>query len=411
MKNTPIRLIVVLGALSLLGIVITQVFWVSKAIKNQEQQFSHSVQMAMRSAVESLCEANGFDFDHDPIEQVSNNYFIARANSRINLTSLDYLLKSEFEKRNLKQDFEFGVYDCQTDRMVYGKFVSFGEDAAQPIGRLPKLDKEEYYLGVYFPSREPGLVNELGIWKFTSILTVIIVLFFGYALFVILKQKRLSEIQRDFINNMTHELKTPLATLKLSAEVIGQEVTSERGKKYASIVAQESEKLQKQVSTILENALNETGTSQEKPSAIDIHAVLAETVDRFSNAKVVWDLSTGFSPRMWGAKGLFEKVIFNLIDNAVKYGNGAVQIKTESVGTRVILTISNQGKVIPKKDQARIFDKFYRVSTGNTHDVKGFGLGLYFVKTALPRLKGKISLQSDEENTTFTLTFPISNRL
>ena len=408
MKNTPIRFIVVLGALSLLGIVFTQVFWVSKAIKNQEQQFNHSVQMAMRSAVESLCEAKGIDFDHDPIEQISNNYFIARANSKINLTSLDYLLKSEFEKRNLKQDFEFGVYDCQTDRMIYGEFVSFGDEEAKPLGRLPRLDAEEYYLGVYFPSREPGLVSELGIWKFTSTLTVVIVLFFGYALFIILRQKRYSEIQRDFINNMTHEFKTPLATLKLSSEVLAQEVQSDRGKKYASIVAQESEKLQRQVSIILENALNESGRVSEESKKIDLATSIQRTLDRFSGNGIEWKVElTEEKTFFLGSESLLEKVLFNLIENAVKYGDGFVSVQHWTDKKRAFVSITNKGEKISPKDQNRIFEKFYRISKGDTHDVKGFGLGLYFVKTALPRLKGTIKVESSDESTTFTLSFPV----
>ncbi|MFT7031461.1 MAG: two-component system phosphate regulon sensor histidine kinase PhoR, partial [Marinoscillum sp.] len=110
----------------MIAILVVQIYWVMQAIDREEEQFNHSVQMAMRNVVESLCQINGNDIpSNDPIDQLSSNYFIARTNYKIDLASLDYLLKAELQKRNIEQDYEYGVYDCQTDQMVYGDFVSF----------------------------------------------------------------------------------------------------------------------------------------------------------------------------------------------------------------------------------------------------------------------------------------------
>ncbi|MEP0367839.1 MAG: HAMP domain-containing sensor histidine kinase [Cyclobacteriaceae bacterium] len=403
MKNTPIRLIILLGSLTLIGIISTQIFWVSKAIKNQEQQFSHNVQMALRNVVESLCEINGNDISNDPIEQVSSNYFIARTNYSINLSSLDYLIRAELEKRNLKEDFEFGVYDCQTESMVYGDFISFGDEKVEPHGKLPKLHNEEYYFGVYFPNKSGSL--DLGFWKFTSAITVLITVFFGYALFVILRQKRLSEIQRDFVNNMTHEFKTPLSTLMLSAEVLENEIRSEKGKRYAQIIKDESLRLQQHVSRFLDTTSIEHGAKTKK-MPVDVDAAIREVADRFSGfgRQVDHDLRCG--KMVLGDPENFEKVMSNLVDNAIKYGESKVEIKSWSEGKKIKIVVLNDGKPITPEEQQKVFDKFYRTPSGDRHDVKGFGLGLYFVKRSVEVIKGKIHLESGSSGTAFTLTLP-----
>ena len=206
MKNTPIRVLILLGVVAIAGIMFTQIYWVSRAMDSHEEQFNRSVQMALKSVVESLCVINGNDMpSNDPIDQVSSNYFIARTNYKIDLKSLDYLITGEFQKRNIELDFEYGVYDCQTDQMVYGQFVTMsGEVEQAPTGKLPDLIKDEYYFGVYFPSKKAGLVSEMGFWQFTTVLTLLIVAFFGYAMFIILRQKRMSEIQKDFFNNIAN---------------------------------------------------------------------------------------------------------------------------------------------------------------------------------------------------------------
>ena len=207
MKNLPIRILVIAGALSMIAIVVVQIFWITQVMDRQEEMFDRSVQMALRNVVETLCEVNGNDIpSNDPIDQLTSNYFIARTNYKIDLNSLDYLLKAELQRRKIDMDYEFGVYDCQSDRMVYGDFVALDSKKGKvnPTGKLPKLVNDEYYFGVFFPGKTAGIVNMLGIWKVTTVLILIILVVFSYALFVILRQKRLSEIQRDFINNMTH---------------------------------------------------------------------------------------------------------------------------------------------------------------------------------------------------------------
>jgi len=406
MKNSHIRWVVFLGVLSILGIIFSQVFWVQKAVENNQEEFNHQVQMALRNVVESLCELNGNDIANDPIDQVSKNYFVARTNYKINLESLDYLIKAELQKRSITEDFEFGVYDCNTDRMVYGDFISMSDQPkTTPENKLPVLADDEYYFGVYFPGRSSGFGNDMDFWKFTTLITSILILFFGYTLFIVLKQKRLSEVQRDFINNMTHEFKTPLSTLKLSVEALHAELLSERGKKYIEIIDLESERLQNHVTRLLET----NAKSKEYQFAeLNINSICQSVFQSFAlKQKESWEVDLTDTPLMVsGNQELVEMILLNLLDNAQKYGDDGVKMRTESVGNKAVISVYNRGGFIPKSEHKKIFQKFYRVSQGNTHDVKGFGLGLSIVKKSVKLLKGTIYLESDQTGTCFTIKLP-----
>ena len=394
----------------MMAILIVQVFWVSKAIRNQEELFNRSVQMALRNVVEQIGEFNGTEAAaNDPIDQLSSNYFIARTNYRIDLNSLDKILKEELLKRNIEQDYEYGVYDCQTDRMVYGDFVPLQDDnSTKPRGELPKLVNDEYYFGIYFPGKAAGIVSSLGIWQVTSALTLVILITFSYALIVILRQKRLSEIQRDFINNMTHEFKTPLATLQVSAEVL-EKATGERQKKYASIMKDELKRLEKHVHQLLETSLLEAEKFQmERFEPVPILHQLDSSFSNLRGKDFKSEMAIESSIKLLGDPIIFETIVHNLLDNAFKYGKSEVSFSASNTDKTIEISVANDGTVIPKKEQKRIFQRFYRINQGDRHDVKGFGLGLYFVKQGVKNMEGKIDLKSDDNETTFKITLPLA---
>ncbi len=408
----PIRILVIVGALSMAAIVVVQIFWITQVMDRQEEMFDRSVQMALRNVVESLCEINGNDIpSNDPIDQLTKNYFIARTNYKIDLNSLDYLLKAELQKRSIDLDYEYGVYDCQTDRMVYGDFVELNSQQGKvnPTGKLPKLVNDEYYFGIFFPGKTAGLVNMLGIWKITSLLIMIILVVFSYALFVILKQKRLSEIQRDFINNMTHEFKTPLATLQVSAEVLGNEVKEPRQKRYTEIIRSELGRLEQHVHQLLKTSMLDH--HQLKDEAIAVAEKLETLQEKFTTRNPnMLSSSLEINPgvRIMGDTVIFETILYNLLDNAFKYGDGQVELSARQQGRSIQIQVSNRGKTIPLSERKKIFNKFYRINQGDLHDVKGFGLGLYFVKQGVKSMKGKLHLDSQVGRTTFAIKLPVA---
>lgn len=409
MKSAHIRGLVVLAILTLVGIIGTQVFWLNRAIEQQDQVFNHNVNAALRNVVESLCEANGKDFPTiNPIEQVSGNYFIVRTNDRIDLANLEYLISAEIKKRSISQDFEYGVYDCANDQMVYAENVNLRDEKRGDV--IPVLENEEYYFGVYFPEKSKNLLGGFDLWKFTTLITLVVVIFFGYALFVMLRQKRLSEVQKDFINNVSHELKTPLATLSLASSTL-KERSSEKDNKYIQIIEAEVARLQKNVEDILHSSLLDSRVRVDlEPLQIMEYmmGMIAQFQNEYAAHMVSWDL-TGEAPlSIQSNRKLLDNILRNLVDNAVKYGGKNISIKVEQDSSKTSISISDDGFGIPDKFQKKVFDKFYRVpETQNQHNQKGFGLGLQIVASAVKKLGGKIDLESAiDQGSTFKITIP-----
>jgi two-component system phosphate regulon sensor histidine kinase PhoR len=331
---------------------------------------------------------------------------------------LEFLLHNEFEKRNIKTDFEYGIYDCTNEKMVYGNYVSLGQGKDQQTKKeFPLLSSQGYYFGVQFPNQNAQLLNQMGIWTFSSIVLIVVLLFFGYTLFVILKQKRLSEIQRDFINNMTHEFKTPLATISVSTEVLKDPSiihNPERLNNYTAIIEKESIRLRHHVDRVLQLASSTKDDLTLNKEKIDIHKLIEEVILDFElqihskNGEFIKHFSATNS-FVNGDMLHLQNAFYNLFDNAIKYATEkpTITIKTEHTKKRISIAITDNGIGIAKENQSRVFENFYRVPTGNVHNVKGFGIGLSYVKTIVDSHQGTITLKSElEKGSTFTITFP-----
>ncbi|WP_425389430.1 sensor histidine kinase [Ekhidna sp.] len=409
MKNAHIRVLIVLAVLALVGIVGTQVFWLNRAIAQQDQVFNHNVHVALRNVVESLCEANGKDFPTvNPIEQVSGNYFIVRTNDKIDLANLEYLISAEIKKRAISQDFEYGVYDCANDQMVYAENVSLQDGDTQEV--IPVLKNDEYYFGVYFPDKSRTLFAGFDLWKFTAAISLVVIIFFGYALFVILRQKRLSEVQRDFINNVSHELKTPLSTLSLASSTLKNRAETDN-ERYVNIIHQEVSRLQRNVEDILHASLLETNLKVEK-EPVDVSGllseILAEAREKYSVEMVEWKLTGDSSLNIHTNKELLKNAVWNLIDNSVKYGGKEIIVQLKQDQKSTTISITDDGVGISPAEQKKVFKKFYRIpDVHNQHNQKGFGLGLHIVATQIKKLGGKVELDSTPlEGSTFKLVIP-----
>ena len=412
MQNAPIRILIILATVALAGIIASQMYWVNMALSNENQQFDHSVQMALNNVVEGLCQIEGNDIPlNNPIDRISNNYYIVRTNNRINLGSLEYLLKAELEKRAITQDFEYGLYDCESDHMVYGDLVHLSSDP--PVEKksiFPDLEGEAYYFGIYFPGRARGFFRDLQFWQITTLLVIIVILFMGYGLFVILKQKRLRDIQRDFVNNMTHEFKTPIATLKIASEVFVHADTAppERLKQYGEIAYLETQRLEGQVSRLLKNSLLERKPDIEKIKLplLPVIQRVVRTLNPVAEAagKLIIYAEVADPVYVHGNTDMLEVVFYNLLDNSIKYGGDQITIDIEILSHQVVVTICDNGPGIPREFRRKVWKKFFRVPTGNVHDVKGFGLGLYMVHNIMRNHGGSIALNTPQGNS-FQLKF------
>ncbi|MGB0424104.1 MAG: hypothetical protein ACPGED_07275, partial [Flavobacteriales bacterium] len=220
MSRTTIYILIALAALSLTGIIVTQIYWVNKAYDVQEKETNDRIVIAMSSVVQRIMEINADSSVVEPVKQVTSNFYVANINDTLHPYLLETLLTEEFTSSNLRNDFEYGVYDCFNDSIVFGGKVSFRDGGAsspaQEIKFQKRFDKDGHYFGIYYPSKQQMIFGQMDFWLFSSAMLIVVIFIFVYAIFIILKQKRLSEVKTDFTNNMTHELKTPISTISIS---------------------------------------------------------------------------------------------------------------------------------------------------------------------------------------------------
>lgn len=421
MSNRTIWRIVLFGALSIVGILTFQTYWFMRTWDFKDEEFQQRVHIALINVAREIARFNNSELPaYGLIKKLSPNYYVVNVNDAIDAGALEYYLRREFEAVSLTSDFEYAIYDCGSDQMVYGNYVNFLDAAAaSPLaGNLPTYDQFLYYFGVRFPGRTSFLLEHMpGALIFSTIL-LITILFFLYSLYIILRQKRLSELQKDFINNMTHEFKTPISTIHISAEVLLKQPAiagDARLSRYAGIIREQNQRLNDQVEKVLQLARIERGSFRIVPEELDLHEVLQQVLPGVQvkvqelGGKLEQDLSALHS-RVSADPLHLQNVVANLLDNAVKYCRDQphIRVSTRNAPKGIQLIIHDEGIGIPKEEQARIFGKFYRVSTGNVHDVKGFGLGLYYVRNICLAHGWDIRLQSEEGKfTLITITLPL----
>lgn len=416
MRSSTIRIFIVLAIVSISGIFITQVFWFRKAFQFKQAEFNKQVELSLREVVKGILDYHGNKQGTlHPVEQVNEQLFVVQLDAPTEVAVLEYYLKNEFIKYRIHEDYEFAVFDCASKKPILG-----GTELVSEQGNIQYLDPKygfpaNYYFTIYFPHHAGNLFSEMGIWLFSSLAVLLVSLFFGYGLFVILKQKRYAEIQRDFINNMAHEIRTPLTTISLSVKsIVNHKVgnqAEEKEQKYLEIISKESERLKAQ----LDRVLSFTGDGNLlllKPEKTELHEFV---LTHFSDwCKQDHENSCTLNFQFEAEKQIvlidsfhFYQALLNLLDNAKKYCKKEPQItiSTRNIGSKFLeLEIKDNGIGIAASSQQKIFDQFYRIPTGNIHDVKGFGIGLSYVKKVIRAHKAEISLRSKlGEGTSFII--------
>lgn len=444
MKRFRINAVIILGVLSLSSILLVQLLWVRKTIEIQStstaiqqksdslnlKEFSEQTNLALRNVLNIISSAIEDSSDqYGAIKQLNVNQFKVDIIQELDPYYLETLLKKALYNQNIHEDFTFGIYDCFTNQLTFSKLYKFTDDSLYKLvnnniigldsARL-KLKNDGHYFTVFFPNVQNKLPQNtvfLSPWIYISTIVFLVLIFFGFSLATIIKQKRLSEVITDFINNMTHELKTPIATISLSSEMImrlGNDDDLEKAKKYAGIIFKENKRLETQVERVLNISTLDTENTTLNKKSLDFHELLDEVKDTFD-----------FNQLANGGKILIENnasiftiqadpihitnVVYNLLDNAVKYciTKPFISITTKNERNYLVIEIKDNGIGIRKEDLKMIFDKFYRVSTGNIHDIKGFGLGLFYVKLIINEHNGSIDVKSKlGEGSAFTIKLP-----
>ncbi len=419
-KNKHIRLAVILGTISIVGIIAFQLYWVNQSYDLAEQQFNRTVEIALYNVADKMVRFNGHELPNEnPVRQISSNYFIVDINEIIDASILDHYLKTEFEYSNINIDYEWAIYDCETDKMVFGSYISTSKNDDNEERSFQKYDEFTYYFGIIFPSKTIYVLKTMNIWIVSSFVLITALIFFAYAIFIIFRQKRLSEIQKDFINNMTHEFKTPISTIGISANVLSnKEILNnpDRLANYAAIIADQNKRLENQIEKVLQVASIEKNKLKLKHEEVDVHNLISDEIINFSlnvnslGGRIELKLKAGKSIIV-ADKLHLTNVIYNLLDNAVKYSKKEpfITISTSNKGDDLILEIEDRGIGIEKKYIKKIYDKFFRVPTGNIHNVKGFGIGLNYVKNIVSAHKWKINAESKPgAGSRFIITMPVT---
>ncbi|WP_091653097.1 sensor histidine kinase [Algoriphagus ornithinivorans] len=341
--------------------------------------------------------------------------------NRLDTSQVRKLVKNHLLERGIYEDFELGLLKDDGLLMPIGpvsepfRLVQYGIQAKL----FPNdIFGKENYLYIFFPEKNNHVLRQVWLPVSSSILFIgVIIWCFIYAIRVIFKQKALSDTKNDFINNMTHEFKTPLATVSLAVEALQDPELSSQDKfrtRYLGIIKDENKRLVAQVENVLQAAALDKKDFKLKVEDIDLSELLENAVDHFSLQIEKREGNIEFENEL--SDGLIEGDLFhvthifnNLLDNANKYSREkpTIHIKAWENEEQVWVSISDQGIGMNKDAQKKIFDKFYRVPTGNLHDVKGFGLGLSYVKTMLEAHKGEIQVQSElGKGSTFTINLP-----
>jgi two-component system, OmpR family, phosphate regulon sensor histidine kinase PhoR len=422
MQSKKLRIFLVLSVLLFVSIIALQYYWFRKAYSLQDKDFDQRVNACLRVVTKRMLTFNNNPNNMllKPVERVSGNYYTVQINDKIDPNMLEVFLKQELQRHDIEQNIEYGIYDCVKNRIQYGGLICASTqcDSANNVKyEFPPLKLANYYFGVYFTDRKINLIDELGIWLLSSGMLLLVFGFFAYALWVIFKQKRLSEIQTDFINNMTHEFKTPISTISISSEVLmNPNITQkpERLLSYATIINNEAQRLRKNVDNVLQTSNITQNIDALNFEKTNVNELLLELKGNLE--PIIKDKNGSLSINLpqqelyiYADKLHINNVLHNLADNSIKYCNTApnITISLSNLGNKAHIIVADNGIGISASDQENVFKKFFRVHTGNVHNVKGFGLGLYYVSEILKAHKGHIQLQSSlGQGTTITLIFP-----
>lgn len=407
MTNRNIRIIIIVGIFAIASVLILQIFLLRKTWRLEEDKLNQRLHSALKSTAERVITFNNSSLSpQEKVKQLAPGYFVVNTNSEVDKSVLEYFLKLSFDEFNIKLNFEYAIYNCYYDTLEYGNHVIYNPDEIdfEEPAQFIKSKDFVYYFGIYFPGIQSYLWRELSVVIVFSSAVILITIFFGYSILIILKQRRLSELQREFINTMTHEFKTPISTINIAADVLANKEivkTPERLTTYTNLIKQENTRLNSQVERVLQLARLEKKNFGLKKEPLDLNELVKSVCESFEmnaekqNFQIRYHLNATNTEIMADRLHL-TNMLFNLIDNAIKYRKEEliINISTNNYQNNIVLEIEDTGIGISKEYINKVFNLFYRVPTGNLHNVKGFGLGLYYVKTICKKHRWKIHLES-----------------
>ncbi len=423
MDRKTIQRIIIFAAVLVAGIIISQFIFLWSAFEFQEKIANQNIKTALKRVRREVLHKYA-DSSTAAIQQLSPAYFTVNLDQPIVPDTLKILLKKEFSRMGIETEFQFAIYDTLSKKMIFGDYITPGasDKKAKPVEGMVKYDYDNYYFCVYFPLKTKDIVSQMSLWVFFTLILLAALLFFTYTAYVLLKQKRLGEMQKDFINNMTHEFQTPIATICLSSEALKNPEmlgTKEKITHYATIIQEEALRLKKQVETILQVARTDQQKTFLNKELIEAHDYIKIAIEKLplSYKDRMHHLICRFtsdSSRLHVDPLHFLNIVYNLLDNAFKYSPdlSLITIQTYSKEDYFVIAVSDLGRGIKKKELKKIFQKFYRIRETDIENSKGFGIGLYYVLGMVKAHGGKIQVESEfGKGSTFSIYFPTNPTL
>jgi two-component system phosphate regulon sensor histidine kinase PhoR len=421
-KKSTFLIIVFITGIALAGIIFIQFYWIRNAILVQEEQFDSRVRLALKGAVNQMYENKSDTCAEGLFCSQNCHRKDSVLKNGLNIDALKPLINAEFSEAGLHGPYVYGIFIPNALQPEYISKRGFEAELRKSnhIASLSCIFKnDQMVLGAWFPDERNRVMNSIFGWLLTCfILLAVLVFGFIFTIYSFLRQKKISEMKSDFVNNITHEFKTPIATISLASEMLLKPsvlVSETKARKYAGIIYDENIRLKNQVDNVLQLASLDRGTFNLKYKPIDIHKLIYKATESFQllikekNGSLKL-LLNAVNHQSYADSMHIENIISNLLDNANKYSPGIpdITISTFNRNDHIVVAVEDKGIGISKENQKRIFRKLYRVHTGNLHDVKGFGLGLYYVKRLIEAHNGNVNLHSEPgKGSRFEISLPL----
>jgi two-component system phosphate regulon sensor histidine kinase PhoR len=401
-NNRVFRVLVVLGISSLVGLLTIQVYWFASAYSMEEQRLTERITLALRDVANRIGDLND---DHLPaiVKKISTNSFQLTYSNGVTYERLDSLARATFLEHDLTLPFQLVAYDGLRD-IMFGNFYRQGarseaEAMCLERGMATAMTK---LVDITFPQKAANIVGGMELWIFSASIFVIVLSLMMIMMFKLSSAKRRAELRADFISNMTHELQTPIANIALASEVLKKGTDSAgRSLHYANIISSENLRLKAHIDQVLQTAILEKGELAMSKQEVNINEVVKEISSVFTEriqlrgGQLSLDVHAT-RPMVFADSLHLKNILYNLLDNAEKYSTGSPEIivSTCDHAEGVMVSVSDKGIGIMKEYHSRIFEKFFRASKGDVHDIKGFGLGLTYVKGIVEAHNGTVTVTS-----------------
>lgn len=418
-RSKTLRWLIVVSTVVIAIIVSVQLFWLQRVYRLERRQFNINISSGIKGLVRNLNLSghDNFNFEKDVELAIPEDYLL-KIDRIPAIDSVSSFFSQELTDYNVLTDCEISIYNSAEKKTIASKYIDMPNSYNEKNDKFtsPVFMRQYSYISFYFPHRSRYIIMQMIFWIVSSAILLLVLIGFGISIFYLYHQRFLNETQKDFVNNFTHEFKTPLSVIKIAADVIHQPSITEKPEKlknYAEIIIAQTTHLQNQLNRMLVVAYTEHSTLPLQKEIFDANTLLQQAV---TNINPLIEEKSGNLSIEFGTKNSYINAdksyvllaYINILENAVKYSvKPAIRIKTYVEGNDFCASVTDNGIGIDQRQQKKIFNKFYRITYGEIHQSKGFGLGLNFVKKIMEAHKGNITVESAlGGGSTFTIKIP-----